>query len=99
MYRESLWQSPLVVQQVTMINGPKWFFEVRCAGLSNFQQAVGKCDPAFTTDAFKTLTNRFRDCFRHAFSSKLGQLLREFVRFLVLDVEAHGATLLTLLPH
>jgi hypothetical protein len=73
-----------------MINGPKWFFEVGCAVLSNFQQAVGKCDPAFTADAFRSLTNRFRDCFRHALSSKLGQLLRKFVRFLVLDVEGHG---------
>ena len=83
MYRESSRQSLLVVQQVTVISGPKWFFEARCAVLPNFQQAVGKCDSAFTTDAFQTLTNRFRDCYRHAFSSKFGQLLREFVRFLV----------------
>ena len=79
-----------------MINRPKWFFEVCCTVLSNFQQAVGKCDSAFTTDAFQTLTNRFRDCYRHALSSKPGQLLREFVRFLVFDVEAHEGTILPL---
>ena len=72
-----------------MINGPKWFFEMRGAVLPNFQQAVGKCDSALTTDAFKSLTHCFRDGLRHAFSSNLGQLLREFVRFLVLDVKAH----------
>ena len=79
-----------------MINRPKWFFEVCCAVLSNFQQAVGKCDSAFTTDAFQTLTNRFGDCYRHALSSEPGQLLREFVRFLVFDVEAHEETILPL---
>ena len=85
-----------------MIDGPKWFFEVRGAVFSNFQQAVGKCDTAFPTGAFQTLTNRLRDCFRHAFPSKLGQLLRESVRFLILDVKAHKGTILpsssTLLP-
>jgi len=77
-----------------MIDGPKRFFEMRGAVFSNFQQAVGKCDSAFPTDAFQALTNRLRDCFRHAFSRKLGQLVRESVRFLVLDVEAHKGTIL-----
>ena len=85
-----------------MIDGPKRFFEMRGAVFSNFQQAVGKCDSAFPTGAFQALTNRLRDCFRHAFSRKLGQLVRESVRFLVLDVEAHQGTILpsfsTLLP-
>lgn len=85
-----------------MIDGPKRFFEMRGAVFSNFQQAVGKCDSAFPTGAFQALTNRLRDCFRHAFSRKLGQLVRESVRFLVLDVEAHKGTILpsfsTLLP-
>lgn len=85
-----------------MIDGPKRFFEMRGAVFSNFQQAVGKCDSAFPTGAFQALTNRLRDCFRHAFSRKLGQLVRESVRFFVLDVEAHKGTILpsfsTLLP-
>lgn len=77
-----------------MINGPKWFLEARGAVFSNFQQAVGKCDSAFTTDAFQTLPNRFRDGLRHAFSRKLGKLLCKFVRFLILDVETHIDTIL-----
>jgi len=85
-----------------MIDGPKRLFEMRGAVFSNFQQAVGKCDFPFPTGAFQALTNRLRDCFRHAFSRKLGQLVRESVRFLVLDVEAHKGTILpsfsTLLP-
>ena len=79
-----------------MVSGPKWFFEVHCTVLPNFQQAVGECDSTFTTNAFKTLTHRFRYCFRQAFPSKLGQLLREFVRFVVFDVKAHPVTILPL---
>src|ERR1017187_7287128 len=102
MCRESLRQSLLVVEQATMIDGPKRFFEMCGAVFSNFPQAVGKCDSAFPTGAFQALPNRLRDCFRHACSRKLGQLVRESVRFLVLDVEAHKGTILpsfsTLLP-
>jgi hypothetical protein len=101
MYRESR-QSLLVVEEATMIDGPKRLFEMRGAVFSNFQQAVGKCDFPFPTGAFQALTNRLRDCFCHAFSRELGQLVRESVSFLVLDVEAHKGIILlsfsTLLP-
>ena len=77
-----------------MIHRPIGFLEVRRAVLSNLQQPGRKCDSALTTDTFQTFPHRFGDCFRHALSRKVGELLREFVRFLVLNVQAHCGAIL-----
>ncbi len=87
---------------MTVIDGSERFLEVRGAVFSDFQQAVRKFDSAFPTGTFQAFTDRLRNCFRHAFSRKLGELLGKSVRFLVLDVEAHSGTILpslsTMLP-
>ena len=72
-----------------MIGGSERLLEVRRTVLANLQKTIGKAKALFTADALQPLTKGNRDGGRHAISSQLCQLLRQAVRFLIFDVEAH----------
>jgi hypothetical protein len=51
----------LVVQQVAVIDGPKWFFEPRRAIFPDSHQAVGKTLSPLAPNPFEPLADRHRD--------------------------------------
>lgn len=72
-----------------MVQGAERFFEVSGAVFSNRQQTPRKSAATLAANAMQALTDRFCDRCRHTLSSSLSQLLGEFVRFFVLNIQAH----------
>ena len=73
-----------------MIGGSERLLEVRRTVLADLQKTIGKAKALFTADALQPLTKGNRDGGRHAIPGQPCQLLRQAVRFLIFDVEAHA---------
>src|SRR6266481_2197750 len=74
-----------------MIGRAKRFLQTRGAVPADFEQSIGELGSTLVSvlHPFEPFPDRFRDRFGHALSRNPSQLLGEFMRFFVLDVQTH----------
>jgi hypothetical protein len=88
---QSSWQSLLVIEQVSVVNRPERFLEMRSAFFPNLEQVLCESLSGLQAYSLKPLTNRFGDRLGHVLASQSCQLFDESTSLSVLDVEHNDA--------